>query len=101
MADHTPGDWIARRSEYPPGISGAAHYVMPPGFNPNSRKNEWPMPIAQVSLSSADCEANFSLLLAAPKLFEACCNYLYGRKEARECEAEMRAAIAKVNGGGK
>lgn len=33
---------------------------------------------------------------ALPELLAACENYLYGRKDARECEAEMRAAIAKA-----
>jgi hypothetical protein len=40
--------------------------------------------------------ANARLIAAAPDLLEACANYLYGRKDARECESEMRDAIAKA-----
>jgi hypothetical protein len=38
------------------------------------------------------------LIAAAPDLLEACEAYYYGRKENRECEAMMRAAIAKATG---
>jgi len=44
------------------------------------------------------CRANANLIAAAPDLLEACKNFLYGRKDNRECEAEMRAAIAKAEG---
>ena len=36
------------------------------------------------------------LAAAVPVLVAAIENYLYGRKEARECEAEMRGALAKA-----
>lgn len=48
--------------------------------------------------SQEETDANAQLISAAPDLLEACENFVYGRKEARECEAEMRAAIAKATG---
>lgn len=48
--------------------------------------------------SAEEQVANARLLAASRKLFEACCNYLYGRKDARECEADMRAAVQKAGG---
>jgi hypothetical protein len=45
--------------------------------------------------------ANARLISAAVDLLEACKNYVYGHKDARECEAEMKAAIAKAEGGGR
>jgi hypothetical protein len=44
--------------------------------------------------------ANARLISAAVDLLEACKNYVYGpRMLARACEAEMKAAIAKAEGG--
>ncbi len=35
---------------------------------------------------------------AARALLTACKDYVNGRKDARECEAEMRSAIARAEG---
>jgi len=45
-----------------------------------------------------DAWRHAQLIAAAPDLLEACEAYYYGRKENRECEAMMRAAIAKATG---
>jgi hypothetical protein len=44
----------------------------------------------------ADAVKRIALFMASGDLLEACQNFVYGKKDARECEAEMRAAIAKT-----
>ncbi len=50
------------------------------------------------SQSNEVAHANAQLFAASKDLLAACQNYVYGHKDALECEADMRAAIAKAEG---
>lgn len=95
MAEHTAPPWkvVLNRHDHHgmvdvqgPGVSG--YLVI--GFT---------VAVGVDAEQAARILADARLIAAAPELFEACSNYLYGRKDPRECEAEMRAAIAKAKGG--
>lgn len=84
MAGHTPKPWEQKDwmvSNYPAVPLKVICYT---ANNQKSRTDE--------NL------ANARLISAAPDLFEACKAFLYGQAEPRECEAMMRAAIAKAEG---
>ncbi len=55
---------------------------------------------SEVVVSVAAKRERESIAAVNRDLLAACENYLYGRKDARECEAEMREAIAKARGHG-
>jgi hypothetical protein len=78
-AKHTPGEWYSKETS-----SGQALII--------SEHNGHNVAVAYAPEDGP-------LLASAPALLEACKNYVYGHKDARECEAEMKAAIAKAEGG--
>lgn len=94
MADYTPGEWTVARDRHDhwgmvevlgPGVSGSLTIGFLIATDVDAKQ-------------AAQVLADAHLISAAKNLLEAVENYLYGRKEARECEAEMRAAVAKAKG---
>jgi hypothetical protein len=87
MGEHTKGPWQTGRHLRDAKNGGDFVILLAHG--------RW---IGDLRCNDDEDDANVKLIAAAPDLLEACEAYYYGRKENRECEAMMRAAIAKATG---
>ena len=87
QSEHTPGPW--RPAINLGAILGPSHGEGPGPVYANHF-------IAWMEKEETGWEANACLIAAAPELLAACEDYLYGRKDASECESQMRSAVEKA-----